>query len=64
LAEIVNLRMARKRRARIAREETAAENRALHSIPGRERRRAETQREIEERRHEANRREPGQDGKR
>jgi hypothetical protein len=62
LAEIVNLRMARKRQARTASEELAAENRALHSIPGRERRRAEAQREVEERRHEANRRETGQDG--
>jgi hypothetical protein len=61
LAEIVNLRMARKQQARRSKEEAAAENRALHSIPGRERRRAEANRELEERRHEANRREPGND---
>jgi len=64
VAELVNLRMARKRLARQAKEDAAAENRALHSIPGRERRRAEAASELEERRHEANRRETGQDEKR
>jgi hypothetical protein len=64
LAEIVNLRMARKRLSRQAKEDAAAENRALHSIPGRERRRADAARELDERRHEANRRETGQDSER
>jgi hypothetical protein len=64
VAEVVNLRMARKRLARQARADAAAENRALHSIPGRERRRADAARELEERRHEANRRETGQDSER
>ncbi len=56
--------MARKRLARQAREDAAAQNRALHSIPGRERRRSDVARELEERRHEANRRETGQDSER
>ena len=55
MAEIVNLRMARKRAARKAKEATAQENRALSSIPGRQRRREDAIRRIEETRHEGNR---------
>ncbi|MEZ5801377.1 MAG: DUF4169 family protein [Nitratireductor sp.] len=40
MAEIINLRMARKRAARQAQSEKAEANRALHSIPSRERKAA------------------------
>jgi len=50
LAEIVNLRMARKRAARKADEAEAEKNRKLSSIPGRKRRQSEAERELEARR--------------
>ncbi len=55
MAEIVNLRMARKRLARKAKEATAQDNRVLSSIPGKLRRREEEIRRIEQARHEGNR---------
>ena len=38
MAEVVNLRQARKARQRIRKEDQAAENRAIHGRPGAERR--------------------------
>jgi len=55
VAEIVNLRMARKRAARKAKESAAQDNRVLSSIPGKLRRREEKIRQIDQARHEANR---------
>ena len=55
MAEIVNLRNARKRAARKAKETVAQENRVLSSIPGRLRRREDAIRKIGEARHEGNR---------
>jgi hypothetical protein len=55
VAEIVNLRMARKRAARKAKETAAQDNRVLSSIPGKLRRREEKIRQIENVRHEGNR---------
>jgi len=59
MAEIVNLRMARKQKARAERERTAAENRALHG-------RSKTDRQLDAKRGEraeaaldGHRREPG-----
>jgi hypothetical protein len=61
VAEIVNLRLARKRASRKAKETTAQDNRVLSSIPGKLRRREEKNRQIEQARHEGNRieRRPG-----
>jgi hypothetical protein len=50
LAEIVNLRMARKRANRKAAETKAEQNRALSSVPGRQRRRSAAELEFEARR--------------
>lgn len=47
MAEIVNLRLARKNSARKAKEATAAENRTNSSIPGKVRRREAEIRRIE-----------------
>ena len=55
MAEIVNLRLARKNAARKVREATAAENRASSSIPGKVRRREAEIRRIEESRLDAKR---------
>jgi hypothetical protein len=55
VAEIVNLRMARKRAARKAKETAAQDNRVLSSIPGKLRRRDEKIRQIDQARHEGNR---------
>lgn len=48
-AEIVNLRQARKRKARAEKEQTAAENRKRFGRPGAERRLDEATRELESR---------------
>lgn len=40
MSDIVNLRMARKRKARADKERTASENRALHGVPKAERNRS------------------------
>ena len=58
MGEVVNLRMARKRASRKIREDEASANRALHSIPGKLRRRAREERSTEERRLDGHRREP------
>jgi hypothetical protein len=55
VAEIVNLRMARKRAARKAKEAVAEENRVLSSISGKQRRRDGAIRQIQDARHEGNR---------
>ena len=62
MAEIVNLRQARKRAARTERERKADENRALHSLPGKERKAALRETEKLEQRHEAHRLERGSEG--
>jgi hypothetical protein len=58
MAEIVNLRMARKRAARAAREIQAEQNRARSSAPKAERKLGRARRESELARHEAHRIEP------
>ncbi|TKT80120.1 DUF4169 family protein [Aquamicrobium sp. LC103] len=45
MAEILNLRMARKRRARADKEREADRNRILHGLPKAERKAASTERE-------------------
>lgn len=55
MGEIVNLRMARKRAARAAHEAESEANRALHSVPGRERKLAKSERERLGKRLEGNR---------
>ena len=62
MAEIVNLRQARKQAARAARERAAEENRALHSLPGRLRKSASKENAQERDRHEAHRLERGETG--
>ena len=49
MAEIVNLRMARKKAARERREELADKNRAAYSVPGRVRRAARAESDREQR---------------
>ena len=62
MADIVNLRMARKRKERAQKESDAAANRTLHGRPKAERRLAEALKDKAEAAHEAHRRErPGQD---
>jgi hypothetical protein len=51
-ADIINLRRARKVRARAADREKAAENRVKHGLPRSERTRAERERALERARHE------------
>jgi hypothetical protein len=50
MAEIVNLRMARKRAARKEREALAEANRATHSVPGVKRKAVEAERRLADRR--------------
>lgn len=57
MAEIVNLRIARKRKARQERRRVAEENRIRHGVAGHERRIAEAERERLAKAHEAHRRE-------
>ena len=52
MAEIGNLRMARKRAARQEREREAEASRTAHSIPARQRRAVEAERRLAERRHD------------
>lgn len=58
MAEIINLRQARKARARVARDVEAAANRAAHGRPKAERRLAEAEAARAARRVEGHRREP------
>ncbi|MEC9342851.1 MAG: DUF4169 family protein [Pseudomonadota bacterium] len=55
MSKIVNLRQARKRLARTAREREAETNRVLHGLPASERKAAARQEREERRRHEAHR---------
>lgn len=59
MGEVVNLRMARKRADRQAREREAEINRAAHSVPARERKRLRQEEELASKRLEAHRRETG-----
>ncbi|MCG6856446.1 MAG: DUF4169 family protein [Salaquimonas sp.] len=61
MAEIINLRQARKRAARAGKERKAEENRALHSLPGAKRKAAARNNDKDRQRHEAHLRE--QDGR-
>ena len=56
MAEIVNLRQARKRAARAQKEEQAEANRARHGLPARERKMAAAEKARSKARHEAHRR--------
>ena len=57
MAEIINLRQARKRVAKAKKEGRAEENRALHSLPARQRKATAARNERDKARHEAHRRE-------
>jgi hypothetical protein len=59
MAEVVNLRMARKRKARSDAESTAAENRIAHGIPKSQRDQAEADRKKAGRTLDQHRIEPG-----
>ena len=61
MAEIVNLRMARKRKTRADREQAAQDNRILHGRGKAERLASKAQRERETSLHEAHRREERDD---
>jgi hypothetical protein len=61
MAEIVNLRVARKRRSRLEAEKAAAENRALHGVSRSAKDTEKISRAVSERRHENHRREHGGD---
>lgn len=56
-AEIVNLRLARKRKARAEKADKAAENRVRHGLTKEKRNRSRAESELERRRFEAGRRE-------
>ncbi len=56
MGEVVNLRMARKAKARTEREKTAADNRVAHGLGKAERRLAEAERRLAEARIDAHRR--------
>ena len=58
MAEIVNLRMARKARERAAAQQRAAENRARHSISAADRKKLDQENERARHMHEQNRRDP------
>jgi hypothetical protein len=58
LGDIVNLRRARKQLQRQKTEKAAHENRALHSVPARERKKAKADTTLLNKRIEAARREP------
>ena len=61
MAEIINLRKARKAKARAAKDEKAAENRAKHGVPKVERTLTEASKELLDRKLDAHRRdEPGE----
>ena len=63
MADIVNLRTARKRKAREEKERAAEENRVRHGLSGAERRAARVERERADAAHEAHRRDgPRDDG--
>jgi hypothetical protein len=62
MAEIVNLRQARKRKARAEKEAEAAANRATFGRPKAERSLGDARREIDRRRLEGHRREPSEAG--
>ena len=62
MAEIINLRRARKAKARADKERKAEENRAAHGVAKAERQRRAAETEAEKRRHEGHRRKPGGDG--
>ena len=62
MPEIVNLRQARKRAARAKKENRAEENRALHSLPARERKQVAAQNKRDKALHEAHRLERPDDG--
>jgi hypothetical protein len=62
MAEIVNLRQARKRRRRSEAEKAAAENRTRHGRTGGEKAAARILRDIETRRLEGHRRSPDESG--
>ena len=59
MGDVVNLRRARKAFARRAAEEAAADARVKHGMPKAARKLADAQRDVETRRLEAHRREPG-----
>ena len=59
MAEIINLRKARKARARAAKDEKAAENRAKHGQPKVERSLTEASKELLDRKLDAHRRDDG-----
>ncbi|MBM3528826.1 MAG: DUF4169 family protein [Alphaproteobacteria bacterium] len=59
MAEIVNLRLARKRAERGKADAQAAENRAVHGVPKRTRERSEAERASTERKLDQHRIEPG-----
>ncbi len=59
MAEIINLRKARKARARAAKDEKAAENRAKHGEPKAERSVTEASKELLDRKLDAHRRDDG-----
>lgn len=61
MAEIVNLRIARKRKARAEKEKAADENRVRHGLSKPQRIAAETMREREAALHEAHRRDRRKD---
>ena len=62
MAEIVNLRQARKRKARAGKEAKAAENRVAFGRPKAERSLSEVRREIDQRRLEGHRRDESDHG--
>ena len=64
MAEIVNLRQVRKRAARAGKERRAEENRALHSLPARERKAIAKENEQRLARLDAHRRDPVEDDER
>lgn len=62
MGEVLNLRQARKRKARAERDREAQENRVRHGLPGHEKRRQRSQRGLDETRLDGNRRdEPAAD---
>jgi hypothetical protein len=61
MTEIINLRLARKRRRRAEEAQRAAENRTAHGQPMQARKLRGLQEEIEAKRHEGHRRTPPSD---
>jgi hypothetical protein len=62
MGEVVNLRLARKRKARAEKAQAADENRARFGRSGAARERQQAMDEIDSRRHEGHRRSPGHAG--